>query len=250
MHKNPGLRKEEEIVKALDGKKIKEINNNLRYILREIFGLLDEEQVVHSNLVGGFQKPDFYIEYNLQRKFVSLKSGGAKIVHQELLKGFIHFLRDQGVSTKSLKTFLYYHFGDGTMDGTGEKRYSYHDLQIKMAKRIKEFNNEVNSNKELIKAVVDRCVFTGSQNGNIPADYLYFGNSEFGCICSRTQVMKHLNRKDWFYMDNFHIGPLQFRPHARYHGKRILNEESRWKVDVWWANLNADVEYISERYNG
>ena len=250
MHKNPGIRKEEELVQALDGKKVKDINNNLKYVLREMFDHLDDNEIVRSNLVGGFQKPDLYIEYKLHRIFVSVKSGGAKIVHQELLKSFIGFLRSLGVSTRSLKTFLYYHFGDGTMDGTGEKRLPYHTLQIKMAKRIKEFNDELNADKDIIKQVVDRCLFLGSHEGNIPADYIYYGNSEFGCISSRIQVLKHIKRKDWFYMDNLHIGPLQFRPHARYSGKKIMTEESRWKVDAWWANLNADIEYISERYNG
>lgn len=248
-HINPGLRKEEEIVLELDNKKVKDLKQNFKYLLREMFGPLDEEETIHSNLVGGFQKPDFYIEYKFRRLFISLKSGAAKIVHQEKLDTFVNFLRQQGMSKECIEIFLYHHFGDGTMDGTGEERMSYSELQYKFKDRIRKFNKDVNINKELIAAVVDRCVFTGSQVGNIPADYLYFGDRNYGSICSRKQVQKHLYRKSWLYMDNLHIGPLQFRPHARLIEKRE-NEEGRLKVDSWWANLESDVVFISERYNG
>ena len=51
-------------------------------------------------------------------------------------------------------------------------------------------------------------------------------------------------------MDNPHISPIQFRPHARYIGKEIKNEKRRWEIDFWWANLGADLDYIAERYDG
>ena len=249
MHKNPGLRKEEEIVLTLNNKKVKDLSNNFKYLLREMFGPLDEDEVIYSNLVGGFQKPDFYIEYKFRRLFVSMKSGQAKIVHQEKLETFVQFLKDIGMTPTCLEVFLRHHFADGTTDGTGKERMSYSETEFKMKDDIRRFNKVVNSNKDLIAAVVDRCTFTGSQVGNIPADYLYFGDKDYGSICSRAQVRKHLFRKSWFYMDNLHIGPLQFRPHARLLDKRE-NEEGRFKVDAWWSGLEREVVYISERYNG
>ena len=248
-HINPGLRKEEEIVLALDNKRVDELKQNFRYLLREMFGPLDDNEVVHANLVGGYQKPDFYIEYKYRRIFVSMKSGGAKIVHQEKLETFIEFLKEKGVSKTCIEIFLLHHFGDGTTDGTGDERLSYSELQYRYKDKIRWFNKEVNVDKDLVAAVIDRCVFTGSQPGNIPADCIYFGDKNYGSICSREQVRKHMFWKSWLYMDNLHIGPLQFRPHARLLEKRE-NEEGRMKVDAWWANLEADISFISERYNG
>ena len=52
------------------------------------------------------------------------------------------------------------------------------------------------------------------------------------------------------YMSHLHIGPMLFRPHARYIGDDIKNEYSRKKVDVSWPRLEKDIRYISERYDG
>lgn len=249
MHQNPGIKKEEEVVLTLNEKKIKDLKPNFKFLLSEMFDHLEDDKVVQSNLVGGFQKPDFFITYDNQRKFISMKSGQAKIVHQEKLDTFIQFLKDIGVNEYCIEIFLYHHFGDGTMDGTGKERMSYSELQFRMRDQIRKFNKEVNVNKDIVAAVVDRCVFLGSQKDNIPADYLYFGDENYGVMCSRKQVQKHIYRKSWLYMDNLHIGPLQFRPHARLIQKRE-NEEGRLKVDAWWAGLDKDVDYIGRRYNG
>lgn len=250
MHKNLGRLKEDEIVLALNDKKANELSHNLKHILREMFGLFDGEHIVKAGLVENFQKPDFYIEVNGVRKYVSLKSGRANKLGEEKLKSFLLFLRSKGISKRSQQTFLYNHFGDGTLDGSGKERFDYNYLRVKLANRIKELNEEFNYSKEFIKDVVIRCMFKGPVESNIEADYIYHGDVNYGTICSKTQILKHLDRRDWDFMDNPHIGPIQFRPHARYIGKEIKNEERRWEIDFWWANLGADLDYIAERYDG
>ena len=111
-------------------------------------------------------------------------------------------------------------------------------------------NKELNANKQFVKAVIERCLFKGTWEGNIEADYIYHGDVNYGVVCSKAQIMKHVDKRTWEYMDNLHIGPIQFRPHARYINDRIKKEEYRWKVDFWWAKLSADLEYIAERYDG
>ena len=155
MHQNPGIKKEEEVVLTLNEKKIKDLKPNFKFLLSEMFDHLEDDKVVQSNLVGGFQKPDFFITYDNQRKFISMKSGQAKIVHQEKLDTFIQFLKDIGVNEYCIEIFLYHHFGDGTMDGTGKERMSYSELQFRMRDQIRKFNKEVNVNKDIVAAVVD-----------------------------------------------------------------------------------------------
>jgi len=250
MHKNIGRLKEDEFVKAIDGKKAKDLSHNLKHNLREMFGLFDGEEVLKSGLVDKLQKPDFYIEYKGIRKYVSLKTGRAETVAEEYLKLFLQYLRSWHLSEESQKTFLYYHFGDGTMDGSGEKRMEYFELIAKLAPRIAKMNEELNSNKDFIKDMIHRCLFKGTVETNIEADFIYFGDINYGVVCSEAQIFKHVDRRTWEYMNNPHIGPIQFRPHARYIDSPIKKEQSRWKVDFWWANLSADLEYIAERYDG
>ena len=60
-----------------------------------------------------------FIEYKGNRKYISLKSGKADEIAQEGIKNFVLYLRKCGLSKRSQKTILLYHFGDGTNDGSG-----------------------------------------------------------------------------------------------------------------------------------
>ena len=250
MHKNIGRLKEDEFVFALNNRKAGDLSHNLKHILREMFGLFEPDDIVKCGLVDHYQKPDFYIEFRGQKKYISLKTGTARIVAQEGLKQFLGFLREWNLSKEGQKTFLYYHFGDGTLDGSGETRIDYLKLMNDLTDKVKLLNKELNSSKEFVKAFVERCLFKGTQESNIEADFIYHGDINYGVVCSKSQIFKHIDRRTWEYMDNLHIGPIQFRPHARYVGVPVKKEESRWKIDFWWAGLEADLHYIAERYDG
>ena len=254
MHKNIGRFHEDEFVNAINGKKAGDLSHNLKHTLKEIFGIFDPNEILKCELVDHYQKPDFFIEYKGIRKYISLKSGRADEIAQEDLKSFILYLRKCGLSIRSQNTILLYHFGDGTNDGSGKSRMDYNGLRLLLKDRIKELNEELNSSPEFVMKFIERHLFKGTVETNIEADYIYYGTIEYGIICSKTQIMKHIKRRadtrNWDYMDNPHIGPIQFRPHARYINKKIASEERRWKVTIWWANLQADLAYISERYDG
>ena len=116
MHKNPGLRKEEELILHLNGRKVGEISRNTKYLLREMFEHLDDDETIICEKVVDFIKPDFYITYKNKTHYVSMKSGRANTVHQESIEKFILWIRTLGISKKTQATILYYQFGDGTMD--------------------------------------------------------------------------------------------------------------------------------------
>lgn len=250
MYKNPGLIKEDEFVYALNNKKYGSLSENLQFMLKKIFDQINDEEIIHCELVPDFQKPDFKISVNGISKTVSLKSGHTTVIHEEYFKTFIPFLLEAGMSQESVDFLLYFCYADGTKDGTGIDQYDFNMLKVKYALDIKRFNKEVMNNKDLIKKVVYRCMFKGSKEQNIEADYIYFGSVKYGFLCSKKQIFRHLERRDWAYMDNPHIGPLQLRPHYRGHNLGDYKEKRRHQMDVWWANLAPDLEYISERYDG
>ncbi len=250
MHQNPGFVNEQEFVFRLNGKKVGDLSNNLKHIVKEVYGLFNDDEIIKAGFVENYQKPDIYLEFRGIRKYISLKSGNATTVAEENIKLFIQHLRECNISTRSLKTILYYHFGDGTLNGTGKRRMDYNVLRVKLNKAIYELNRELNENKEFVKNFVIRSMFKGTRPDNVEADYIYFGTVEYGVLCSKTQVMKHLDRRSWDYMENPHIGPLQFRPHARYVHTIIKSEKRRCAVDIYRANLYADLTYISSRYDG
>lgn len=246
---NHGILKEDEIVIHLHNKKISELTNNCSHLMKTIFGALDENEIIQCTKTEGSIKPDFCITYKGITKTVSMKSGRSNIVHQEIIKNFVLFLRSLGVSTKTQQTILLYQFGDGTLDGSGKERMSYERLRFLLADRIKEANDELNKDKNFIIKVVEHCVFKGAVPGALEADYLYHGDYEFGLAVSKSQVIKHIKRKNWDYMNNLHIGPLHIRPSARYIGREIVSEIRRHRVECFWPNLKEDIDYIARRYD-
>ena len=249
MPSNYGFLREDEMVSRLNGKDVGSLSNNLKNLIRDLFGVLSEDAIVHCEKTQNFIKPDLIITYRGEQRFVSMKSGRCDIVHQELVHNFVLFLKGLGVSTRTQETILLYHYGDGTIDGTGEKRIEYDNLRVMLHDRIKEANEELNRDKDFIMTVIEHCVFVGTIPDADPADCLYHGNYEFGVVATRKQIEKHIYRKNWQWINNLHIGPLHLRPHARYVNKDIRSEKKRQTLECYWPNLAADIDWIAHRYD-
>ena len=240
-----GTKFENYLVNLFNNKKFSELNNQGQYVIKNIFDKYDDNAVFESGLVRGFMKPDIYIKHGDKTVHISVKTGTARTVHQERISTFIPFLRRLGISNRTLQTILFMHFSDGTMDGTGEKRYSFEDMRYHLKDRIIEANRELNSRIEIVQAFIEHCMFVGVITNAIPADYIYHGEENFGYLVSKEDFIKYIKRKNWSYLSNLHIGPVYFRCHARYLNKPILSEKSRLMVDVWFPNLITHVRNAS-----
>ncbi|MBP5694221.1 MAG: hypothetical protein J6X03_02050, partial [Bacilli bacterium] len=215
----------------------------------KIFGDMDEKQMIYATKVGEHnQKPDIYIEVNGVKKYLSVKTGSATKVSEELISTFIPALRSKGVSENSLRTICHYHFGDGSVDGSGKHRQNQFRVLTLLTDRINVMNQELNANKDLIIDFITTSIFKGTKSTNIEADYLYFGNPDYGVLCSKDQILSYVLSTNFDYQRMPHIGCLLFRPHARYVGKEVTNVKRRMTIDIYWPNLFSILAYISENY--
>jgi hypothetical protein len=244
-----GTIKEDELIFKLNGKQIKDLSNNLRTLLSNLYGPLnDDSYVVCKKLENSF-KADFSIEIEGRSKTVSMKSGHAEMVHNEILENFIAYLAHLGISERTLDTIKLFHYGDGTTDGTGNVRKGYQDVAYELRDRIKEANIELNKNKDVVLNVLNHCVFKGANSENIEADSIYFGTAEYGIVASKKQIISHIKRRTYDFYHNLHIGPLLMRPDARYVNGEIVSKRKRQRIVIYWPNLSADIEYIAHRYD-
>ena len=248
MNYNLGELKESQIVFELNDNKFKTLSPNLQNMIRFIFPKCSDDDIIQAKQIEGTMKPDFSVAVNDETHYVSMKSGVNNIVHQEYIKNFIILLRKYGLSDYVLKTVLYFQYGDGTLDGTGAERMSYATLRAKLENAFKKSNRELNNSKKTVIELVDRFLFKGSHDEYIPADYLYHGDVDHGVIVSRNQVMKYLEYKDWDFYEALHIGPVLFRPHARYYKKKIKNPSYRARVEFYWPNLSENMDYIKTHF--
>lgn len=244
-----GIQNEENFVFEIHNHKFKELNKNLQYFVQYLFCHVKDEDKLECYRTEDYIKPDICVKWQGKEAFVSLKYGVSDTLHGESVISFINFLRTLGVEERVIKTILLFTYGDGTTDGTGASRKNGLDIRYELKDEIEYLNVKLNESKELVKAVVCRVMFDGVDPLAYKAQYIYHGSIEYGDFVSKNQVMKHIDRKNWDFMDCPHIGPIVFRPHARYSGKDIKNEKFRHELKFTWPNLLADIRYISKRYN-
>ncbi len=248
MSNNKGQLREDEMIITLNGKKIKELNPNLREMMENLFGVIEDEKTIKCVKSQDYIKPDIDITYEGLTMGVSIKSGTASNVHNEMLSTFIDYLRNHGISERTIKTVLLHHYGDGTSDGTGSVRQEAGEIMYHLKSELKDANEELNENVEFIIDAVDRFMFQGVDPEAEKAKAIYIGDIRFGFLTARSQVIKCVSKERWDYYNSLHIGPLLIRPHARYANVEVKSEMSRNRIDVWWPHLYEDLQRISRRY--
>ena len=245
---NTGLQNEEEIVKSLNHKKIKNLNKNLQNMIRSMFGEKTGSLKLSCKKTDNYIKPDLVVNCGGKEAYVSVKTGHSSQFHTENIKSFILFLRSIGISKETQKTILLYHYGDGTMDGSGDRRLNYHQTYDWLKERIDAANKELNDRYETIYKVIERVVFQGVDETAHGADFIYLGDIDFGVVISKRQMYSYVKKKSWSFYDNLHIGPILLRPHARYSDRAIVSDEGRNHICCYWSHLNDDLRYIDKHF--
>ena len=246
---NTGTQNEKDLVKSLYKAVFKKLNNNLQNMIETIFGPQKPNTKIHCKLTDNFIKPDIVVEIEGKQAFISVKNNRAEIIHREEIKSFILFLRKFDISVETQKTLLLYQFGDGTMDGTGQKRMNYHEVYDWLHTHIDKANEELNGKFEIIMETFNRVLFQGVDITAQSAEYIYYGTVDYGIIVSKKQLESHLKTKEWGWYDNLHIGPILLKPHARYANKAVVDDYRRHQVTFYWPKMQADMVYIGKRYN-
>ena len=239
---------EEELCMAFHKKKVKDLSVHLRFVLQELYGPLEADEVIECYQTEEFIKPDIQIIYKGIIKNISLKTGATDILHDEYIDTFVKFLGSLGVSEKTQKTFFLYQYGDGTLDGTGEVRLTGQEVERKYHNLLEEAKMEINENKDLIVQVVERVIFDGVDPDAWHADAVYHGDVYSGTIVTRRQIIRHIRKNSWTTYRAFNIGPLLLYPHARYANKPILDPKKRNHIHIKWPSLLRDMELMSKRY--
>jgi hypothetical protein len=249
MSLNEGALNEERMILAINDKKFEELNPNLQTFIMQLFPELDKSKRLSCCHAEEYTKPDIVISQGPKRRYVSLKTGTSDTMHNEKIEPFIDFLKENGFDDYTIESFLLYHYGDGTTDGSGETRLGVFDVRKKYDERIRALNDAFNRSKDFIKKFADRVMFQGVNPLAMPADVIYHGNEEFGLYMSKYQFMRHVERKTWSYMEfSVHVGPFVIRPKARYPGREIKNDENRRIVVVNYPRIMNDIPWIRNRY--
>lgn len=248
MPSNTGILNEIQIACAIDGKRLCDINLNLQTILRMIFPSISANDVVEAKHLDDFYKPDLYVKFNGQIRYISVKMGHTNEVHSEKILSFVDFLRSKGISEETLNTILLYHFGDGTLDGTGIKRLNTAEITFQYQERIQKANDELNASYDFIMDIFERTMIQGFDHNANKVDYFYFGTADYGNIICLHQISAYIHKKSWIHFNYLHIGPIFLKPRARYIDKEIVSDFRRNQCVFYWPNLSEDFNRLGRRF--
>ena len=241
-----GIQNEKEIMEALDGKSFKELSDHLKKVVQTMFRDIKDDDVIHAEKVPGFAKPDLKISVNDEKHYLSIKFGSSSSLHCEQLEVLINWLSDHGIDDETIDNLLLYHYGDGTRDGSGQRRMPQQEVLRVYSKEVEQLNLKLNSNRFFVRDFVKRVVFDGNDPFKPSADFIYHGDIEEGEICSKEAMLAYCKRKTFHRLINVHIGPVMIRPYARYTSGVETYPEKRQKVAFEWSRIGWDIMYINK----
>lgn len=245
---NFGLENENMICNAFNGHTYEELNENLQRVVDKLFPEINEDDVFQCHLTDNFIKPDIVLSSRGRNCFISIKTDHSLCMHTESIDSFISFLESLNVSEETLTTIRLFQFGDGTTDGSGERRMNYEEVYRWLGEKIAKANRELNDRIDLIEKVVDRVMFQGVDLLADSADYIYVGTVDYGVLVSKRQIKSVLRKNNWHFYDNLHIGPIMLRPHARYANRTIISDDRRRHVMFSWARFNDEILYMTRHF--
>ncbi|MGM9857976.1 MAG: hypothetical protein ACI311_01840 [Bacilli bacterium] len=245
--KNFGKTYEELIVYKLNEKRLNELSDFWKTNIKEIFDIKDDNPIITARVVGKKCKTDIEIFCVGKKINVSVKTGEHNSFHQENVFELLDFLSKLGVSKRTINIIKFYHFGDGTIDGTGSKRMDVSEIKVKYGKLIKEANEEINK-REIIEKVFERFVIKGANEYYQRIDYIYYGDTEFGYFVTRDELLQYALRHRCMFLTGLHFGPLNYQPYKRLLNSQKKSEKERYIVQIKWIGLLSDIQKIKLAY--
>ncbi|MBO4600937.1 MAG: hypothetical protein J5634_01725 [Bacilli bacterium] len=232
-------------VVAINRKKVGELNLLLYDLIHYLFPYANDDMEIKAWKNHYNQKTDVLIKIGNVIKRISIKMGSRNSVHEESLKTFINFLIYLKIPKNIIDKYLYFHFGDGTINGKGIKRVDSMYLREHYKKEIEEINKWF-SNKSLGRKVCDRFIVKGLVYHD-SIDALVYGTPEDFLWLKKDDIYKIMDSKMSLFSTSPHFGFLTLQPYSRCIDHNKKYEFARYKVQLKWYSLFDDIiEYMNK----
>ena len=242
-----GFTNEEELKNYINNNHWNTYNSNIKNLLAFSFGSsIDINSEFRAEKCKGQVKPDLVIENNNIKKYISIKKGSGNSVHQEKISVFFPFIKNLCGDT-TLNDLKLFHYGDGTYDDTGEKRYSASECQSIYAEEIKFLNAQFNDWK-FLKIFLDRFLFIGNVSSTLAVDVIYHGTIEYGIWASRDELYTYF-KNNFFNSSSLHFGSLTYQVWGRNNDFKAIHPDRRYVMQVKWGGILNDLNKIKEHRN-
>ncbi len=234
---NQGILNEIELERALNGHRISELNSNLRNFILTLFRPSPAEinhEIIHAERTCNTRfKPDLIITFAGRTLKVSVKSGSGNSVHQEPIRTFVAYLRDQLQAPDAvINDLLFFHWGDGTLDGSGPV-----SARLPARTIIENYPEKIATVQafftEYLDVLLERFLSTGIYNlGSV--DWIYYGDRDSGSWQPISAVYATLKQN---FSNPLSVGGLNFQTY----GRSLNGQDDRRRRDIQlkWGNMAA-----------
>lgn len=240
-----GFANEIEIIDYLNKTRLFDnLNNNFKVFLEFLFNENLTGKTIFSYKPEKQVKPDIAIIINNNTKYVSVKKGSGNSVHQEKLKEFEKFLDNCNISKKIIEYLKEFHYGDGSIDGTGKLRIKATQWQKENFEKIKMINSSFNT-QNMLRKFFDRFLFVGNIPGAPIVDVIYHGNIEKGLWANKTEIINYLLNNP-VSSTTVHFSNLTYQVWNRNLKFNPNTEDRRHIMQVKWTSITKDFINITK----
>ena len=241
-----GFDNETQILEALDGKRVCDLNKNLTEFLKFLCsGSCSEEDIIMCRKEGGANKSDLIVRIGSRRPVrVSVKKGRANSVHQEPLDEFIAYIRKEFNASEQLcndiRGFIW---GNGTLNGTGEKedREGVSELKRSMPNSIRRIRIFLKEHK---RNLVERFLVVGLKSSRTP-DIIYYGDPNDGLWAWFDEVLDFLcHERNEARRAALPVGGLTLQAWGRANSEGSGSDRNRGVVQSKWPSLKNHLKEI------
>lgn len=241
-YKNPGIDNEIEFADSFDNKRFCDLNILQQDFIEDLFGKVKKLSYIRAWKCKYNFKTDIYIKIDDIVKRVSIKKGINNSVHTEPISEFIHFLIENNINQDLINNYLKYHYADGTLNGSGEKRLSGLEYKKDHQTELDEINNAINT-KDMLNKILDRFILKGT-NSYSQIDVLVYGTKDNFIWLLKDEIIDIIYSKINYYSTGIHFGPLFCQPKDRCLNYNPKYNKYRFLIQIKWYSIFDDyIEY-------
>ncbi|MFI3254629.1 MAG: hypothetical protein R3Y63_09875 [Eubacteriales bacterium] len=196
-----GNSNEQLLVAALNGKKISNLDLNLKEFMKYIAATEELEIQPDTKIQAKYEpdsnkKQDLYVTMLRKTLNISLKMGSGNSVHQEKCEDFVAYIKTMGASEGICDEFRFLLWSDGTLDGSGSLnkdtegkvicRFNAVTYKKQYPERRETLQTFLNLHEE---ELIRHFLFVGRHNSRV--DFLYHGTPMEGVWVSSKEVIRY-----------------------------------------------------------
>lgn len=237
-----GFQNEDNIINYLNTTPFDDLNEIHQKFILDINNGIKPQKILATKYAGA-NKADIGVTIDDTEYLFSIKKGSGNSVHQEPLEEFITYLKDEVEDDEeffnSLRFFIW---GDGTLDGTGDKKYRIDAPKFKKLypNHVSIIQNFLNKHKDIL---VDRFVISGVKS-NKSANFLWYGESINGIMISKEDMLTIINGAT---KKPISLGILTFQAWNRNIKPDGKTEDRRGVIQLKWGTLRNDILNFYDR---